>query len=148
MPRPPAVCGTFAGYKRHLREGTPTCAACRRENARRQNLRRMGVNTDPRVPALGTQRRIRALQRMGWPMKVLITEFGMQHIGSLTSIFTYDVVKADTEARVREVFERLEATPGPSSIAAKRAAGRGYAPPAAWDDIDDPNESPKGVAVA
>ena len=145
MPRPPAQCGTFAGYKRHTRYGTTPCDECRKANARRQNLYRMGV-TEVRLPALGTQRRIRALQRMGWPMTVLAPEMGYNDIGSLTSICTGTWVLPDTARKVSEVYERLSAVPGPSSIAAKRAAGRGYAPPLAWDDIDNPDERPKGVA--
>lgn len=32
-PREPAKCGTRGGYKRHLRENTAVCPACRRANA-------------------------------------------------------------------------------------------------------------------
>lgn len=41
-PRPPTSrsirCGTYGGYRRHLREGTPTCQPCRHANVLKQQL--------------------------------------------------------------------------------------------------------------
>ncbi|PRI11892.1 hypothetical protein [Leucobacter massiliensis] len=37
MARPKAPCGTYAAYRRHLREGTEVCEACR--EAKRENSR-------------------------------------------------------------------------------------------------------------
>jgi len=37
MARPKAPCGTYAAYRRHLREKTPVCAPCR--DAKRENSR-------------------------------------------------------------------------------------------------------------
>jgi WhiB family redox-sensing transcriptional regulator len=39
-PRQAAACGTLAGYRRHLREGTPTCVGCRRANVLNSQLRK------------------------------------------------------------------------------------------------------------
>lgn len=35
MPRPPAPCGSYSAYKRHLRKGEPVDAACRRASDER-----------------------------------------------------------------------------------------------------------------
>ncbi|WP_295694431.1 hypothetical protein, partial [Lapillicoccus sp.] len=55
-----------------------------------------------------------------------------------------DRISARAWRQVRQVYDRLSMTPGPSPTARARAAARGYAPPLAWDDdtIDDPRALP------
>jgi cobalamin biosynthesis protein CbiG len=48
--------------------------------------------------------------------------------------------------RMAALYDELSATPGPSEVAARHARERGWAPPLAWDDIDDPEDRPQGVA--
>lgn len=46
MVRPKAPCGTYAAYRRHLREKTPVCDACR--DAKRQNSRERSNSAESR----------------------------------------------------------------------------------------------------
>lgn len=92
------------------------------------------------VSAVGTRRRVQALQAIGWPLSRLGAELGRGELGATRS--RSDQVQARTAVEVAELFARLELTPGPSSITKIRAARKGWPPPLAWDDIDDPDEHP------
>ncbi|MFJ8687390.1 hypothetical protein [Micromonospora wenchangensis] len=47
--------------------------------------------------------------------------------------------------QIAALANRLEGTRGPSRIAHKRAVANGWVALAAWDDIDNPDEQPKGA---
>ena len=96
------------------------------------------------VPALGAQRRTHALMALGYRHSDLTEAYGGA-ISSHLSIGLHPVITARTWRAVDAAFRRLEATPGPSERARARAVKQGFAPPAAWDDVDDPNEQPKGI---
>ena len=97
-----------------------------------------------RVPALGAQRRVQALLAMGYRHSDLT-----EHMHSATSYRLTTGRLALTTARTwraaNAAYQRLSATPGPSDTTRDRARAMGYAPPLAWNDIDDPNERPRGV---
>lgn len=104
------------------------------------------------VNAVGSQRRIRALQCLGWSMSAIAAHVGFSEswVGMLLRV---KHVKPATAARVAELYDDLsmrlpETTTRDQKAAvtkARRYAERaGWAPPLAWDDeaIDDPDARP------
>lgn len=101
-----------------------------------------------RVPALGARRRLRALMAIGWDMRTVAAMLGRHDRldGIVRSNSTQQTVTRALDRRIRVLYDRLSATPGPSEFARGAARTHGYAPPLAWDNIDDPDEQPSGVA--
>lgn len=107
------------------------------------------------VPGAGTRRRLHALVCLGWPLTVLATQGGMsEHTLQRLSSSPADArVEAATARKVADLFQRLSrVTPtsaGVSPATVKRmrtlAARKGWVSAAAWNDIDDPSERPKGL---
>ena len=141
--------GTNAGHKAHHAHGEPPCEPCKLAHAKaRKRWLHARRNGQPAyVPALGTQRRIRALQALGWPIETIAAEAGWVHGNSVTSIFQFESIQRRTRDRIANVYERLSATPGPSSRTRILATRKGYAPPLAWDCIDT-DEEPQGMRRA
>jgi DNA-binding transcriptional MerR regulator len=98
------------------------------------------------VDPTGTRRRIQALVRVGWPLREIFTRLGYGPRSRPANVLYGRQVHRSTALRVAAVYDELSMTPGPSSLAAARAAGKGWAPPLAWDDdtIDDPAAAPAG----
>ena len=102
------------------------------------------------IDATGARRRIQALVANGWPMKRL-----GQHVGRsedhMRLATTRTQITAATDRQIRDAYRQLwDRNPAhygisPAAITRARnlAARKGWAPPAAWDDIDDPAEQPK-----
>ena len=76
--------------------------------------------------------------------------------GILHRALAGEPVARSSRDRIRDLYERLCMTRwepedpwgrGKSTLARKTAEARSWAPPLAWDDIDDPNEVPQGVAA-
>lgn len=99
-----------------------------------------------RVPALGTTRRIQALAAIGWPLAQTTSNTGIPRwmVAELAAGRSRKVPVAMAQA-VDAVYRERCMQPGPSVRARKVAARNGWAPPLAWDDIDDPSETPQGV---
>lgn len=97
------------------------------------------VDDNTWVPALGAQRRLRSLMRLGWRHEDV-----EQYVGRSTHVF----VGNSAPHRIRAVdwrvidaaWRTLCATPGPSVKSRTRAERLGYLAPLAWNDIDDPRE--------
>ena len=143
--------GEPRGYYAHLRIGEVPCGECRRAINRYSNLRRMG-RIEPQVSSLGTARRLQALMAIGWDQHALAVELGWSHTRVSNLVRRENLqVTAATAARVCAVYERLCMTPrwGTGSVRYVRgyAARKGWPPPLAWDDIDDPAETPSGVTT-
>lgn len=98
---------------------------------------------DGMVPKIGAVRRVQALMAMGWTRDHLDAA-GATSLPRLLH-GQGDLVTARKWREIREVYDRLSMTPGPSSETRRRALERGYAPPLAWDEdsIDDPAASPQ-----
>lgn len=98
-----------------------------------------------RASSIGCVRRVHALRRLGWPLPEIARHAGVSYGGlkDATSHHQFTDRMADAVCRA---YDTLSGTPGPSTVAAKKAAGEGCAPPAAWDDIDDPAAQPVGMA--
>lgn len=90
------------------------------------------------VPAFGTARRLQALARLGWSLAALArrldtTERSVHRLRTEGS----SQVTARTARKVRDLYDALSMTTGPSAVAAREATARGWLPPLAWDDIDE-----------
>jgi len=94
------------------------------------------------VPALGAERRVRALMRLGWHHEAMKTECGIDTTHFARS--TYTTALAYRWRAIDTMYRRLYMSRGPSELTASRAARAEFAPPLAWDHIDDPNEEPRG----
>lgn len=141
--------GTPAGYNAHKKAGQDACDACKRGiagyQARISWEREQGR---PRsVPALGTQRRIQALMAIGWSAEEQAKALGWNHKRAVHRLRFVTYVYRSTHEQVAEMYERLSGKPGPSAGTRGRARSAGYAPPLAWDDIDNPDETPVGHRV-
>lgn len=104
---------------------------------------------ETKVPAAGAVRRVQSLLALGWTHEHIREASGGFHSGRLLSdrVGPRRWISAGNWRRVDQAFRTLSARRGPNSRAAGMARGLGYVPPAAWDDIDDPRERPKGVAA-
>lgn len=96
------------------------------------------------VDGTGTRRRLQASLANGWPATTLAVELGT---GPRLQIARAARVRAATAAAVRDLYDRIGDKPGPSPKTATYWRGRGYLPPAWWDDdtIDDPTAEPDGL---
>lgn len=107
-------------------------------------------------PALGTTRRLQALAALGWTQVQLGARLGVSdaRVGHLTEGRSAKLHPATADA-VARLYDEISMTvpadhDGPRSLGQTRvhararanAERRGYFPPLAWDDIDDPNERP------
>lgn len=141
--------GTTPGYHAGCR-----LLCCRRAIARYEKAtkhrRHNGVAWA--IPALGTQRRIQALMALGWTSTDIAAECGWAHRNYVMRILNGQKGKPTTwvQRKTAEVFAAaydqlsMQIPPHAPRRARTRAiaARKGYAPPLAWDDIDDPNETP------
>lgn len=146
--------GTNAGYIAGCHQACCRAGHARQRKQHRNRLYLNGVTT-LRVGGTGTRRRIEALLALGYSSRDIDIALGQ------AKTYTYRLlsnrgaeVYLTTAHRVDEVYRRLcmtlpdASTPFRAAIvkrAKRQAAANGYAPPLAWDNIDDPNESPKGA---
>lgn len=113
------------------------------------------------VDAVGTRRRVHALQTLGWPVATIASRAdvcakGLHEVASTHTktgrrkkrVKRY--VTRATATAVARVYDQLWQTPGPSTITARRAAAKRLPGPLAWDDdtIDDPNARPVTTVAA
>lgn len=102
------------------------------------------------VDVTGTQRRIRALSAIGWSRDELARRLGFTSTYGVSSWLHYSrrYITAANARAVRDLYNTLGMTPGPSSRAIGRAQRSGWPPPLAWDDetIDDPAAQPLDIA--
>lgn len=139
--------GTNAGHRAHITDKTPPCQPCKDAHATyRRNLWRrkylMRVDTLI-VPAIGAHRRIRALQAIGWRLADIDAALGYtKGSNGVHNITRQESIRRDTAERIEAVYERMCMTPGPHTRPRNLAVRRGWAPPLAWLNIDDPDETP------
>ena len=99
------------------------------------------------VNILPTARRLQALVAIGYTQAYLAQQIGWtpQNLNAIITCrrpnCTHKLAKA-----VNDLYEQLSATPGPSKRSRALAARKGWAPPLAWDDIDNLDETAKGAA--
>lgn len=95
------------------------------------------------VDATGTIRRLRALVAIGWPIDQLAPQVGIFPT-ALGNIARGELahVRATTADTVALHYQHLVRRPGPSNRSRILARKKGWHGPAAWDDIDNPDEQP------
>lgn len=124
-----------AGERRHL---SPATAAA---------IVRMGRPTKGQVGAEPFRRRVHALAAIGWSLEALAQESGVgfSTLGMISS--RNERVSAKIANVIADTYDRLHMKPGPNSAVAKEARRKGWLPPLAWIDIDDPDERPDLTAT-
>jgi DNA-binding CsgD family transcriptional regulator len=98
----------------------------------------------PTVDAVGSRRRLQALQRMGHSQTALVDATGLRRDWLRIVLHgpAERVSTADADA-IRRAYLHLIQRPGTSARAANRALELGWHGPAAWDDIDNPAAEPE-----
>ena len=143
--------GTNRGYLAGCGEACCKAAhaAYRRDLRSRQYLAGGPLTVD----ATGTQRRIQALTALGWPGYWIDDEIGRVRTYTTNILAQRAHVLASTADLIADVYDRLSMTLPPTDTLAQRqvvsrarnlARRKGWPPPLAWDDIDDPTEHPTG----
>lgn len=105
------------------------------------------------VSPLGARRRLQALHALGYTWARLEGELGGYSLGAIKCLVheQVPVIEARNDERIRAAYDRLsmilptsDVPQERSGIARARNAARrkGWPPPLAWDNIDDPNERP------
>jgi lambda repressor-like predicted transcriptional regulator len=101
------------------------------------------------VDSTGSCRRIQALGAIGWPTRAIAARMGVKDHATVVDLSSgrNRTIRRSTAVKVRAVYEELWNQPGPSAVSARRAAAKGWLPPAAWDDdgIDDPKHVAEDV---
>lgn len=129
------------------------CDDCRQAANDRQfwyrNMRRAGKyrHPNPQIDATGTRRRLQALIFMGWSTEQLGEHLGFT--GSRVRQMLYEETVGKINAnKVRDVYDRLWATPAPHTFhtvrTRKHARRQGWVGPLHWENIDTDPE-PIGV---
>ncbi|MCX5176763.1 hypothetical protein [Streptomyces virginiae] len=97
----------------------------------------------PRVPVVGTARRIQAMAYQGWAIKHTAPAAGCSWS------YFFEILRGDYTTMPREIAEaveqlarKLNGTTGPSGQSRAAARRNGWVPLAAWDNIDDPADEP------
>lgn len=111
-----------------------------------QALRKFNVRQLRGSPT-GTIRRLQALHAAGWTSAYVMRQAGMEaEPGKRALRGEHTTFQAHSREAIADVYDRLEMqTPPPgrhTTRARNRAKREGWAPPLAWDNIDDPNEQP------
>lgn len=116
---------------------------------RYDKLRRNGIYMT--VDGTVTRRKLAALQALGYTLTHIGGLMG-RHQQAMSELFHRDApVHRTSERQVAEIYEALHMTPAPGPYATRarlRARRLGYAPPLAWNDINDLREGAKGVRAA
>lgn len=94
------------------------------------------------VPSLGTTRRVRALMAIGWRARDIAARGPWETGEAVLELGKRPMVHRRNADHIDRIFRDLCMTPGPSATTRDRAARSGWAPPLAWDNIDDPHEDP------
>ncbi|KIQ67021.1 hypothetical protein TR51_06420 [Kitasatospora griseola] len=102
------------------------------------------INGERLVPSLGAIRRVRALLALGHEARTIAAAAGVSKT-VLSELIggSVDEVRARTHDAIQAAFEQLAMTTGSSTRSVNRARKAQWAPPLAWDDIDDPAEVPQ-----
>lgn len=96
--------------------------------------------------ALGAMRRLRALSAMGWPLWWSAQQAGLSDTG------IRDICSGRTQMVSRDRFDAIDRVYrahamqiGPSEAARTTARAKQWVTAAAWNDIDDPTDTPHSV---
>lgn len=124
------------------------CDDCKLHRRRYEKRRRIDAERENWriVPSVGSRRRVQALQRLGWSIAQIAKHAGWDSPQALQYVMRNDTIIRRTHDRIAATYEELCMTIPRYSSGSVRARNRairlGYAPPLAWDDIDNPDETP------
>lgn len=102
-------------------------------------------------PAAGTRRRLQALVYGGWSVRQLAARLGRTQPNLRLTLHRSQRVRPDVAAAARVLYDELWDQAPPQrdrferrsvTMARRYARERGWVPPLAWDDIDDPDSVP------
>jgi hypothetical protein len=129
--------GTANAWRKH----GCTCPEARAAYLRQHKRTRVRVELEGplRVDKTGTVRRIRALQAVGWPLRVLAAKAGYTTVGALSFLSrpAGKTVHVDTARLWRAIYDELCTEDGPGDVRTARwARERGWAAPEAWLGLD------------
>jgi hypothetical protein len=139
---------------RHGDMSAYTRYGCRCPDAREEwrlygKRRREGRPEVRKVPVVGMSRRLKALMAIGYDFPAMSQLSGLP-VNTLKGVAQGR--RANTYRRVAErvceLYRQRSMIPGESVRAVTHARRQGYAPPLAWDDIDDLNAEPQGVGTS
>jgi len=145
-----AIVDILNGERRHVQDLTARTIL---------GLRPVANSDKGRIPATGARRRLQGLVYEGWPPPVLAAELGANATLPVSRILRGDhpTITVAKHKAVVALCRRLANVQPPEKATGKGnwpraryeawAREQGWAPLAAWNDIDDPNERPKGVPV-
>lgn len=95
-------------------------------------------------PAIGPRRRAQGLAAMGYSIRWQREQTGIPPAVYVRLVGARTAYIATRHAdAIADLFRRCATVRGPSAYAVTWARRQGWAPPAAWDDLDDPSERPK-----
>lgn len=138
--------GTTAGYNAHRYDGEKACDRCKAAAAAYFARRELAMlrGESYTVSARGSIRRIHALVAIGWSMEHQAERLGINKrvIQGFAAKSPETRTRVATAKRYADLYDELHMTPGPSQRARLIAKRKGWMPPLAWDDIDDPGEQP------
>ena len=148
--------GTYRGYRAHRMADEVACGPCRLARNHYERFRKYDEQMGrPRLmPTHGLQRRFHALQALGWSGRAIAPVAGYSSDRHLQHALTNQTCLRRTWLAVAGAYELLSMKLPPERTPDERrsvtrvrnyARRQGWPPPLAWDDIDDPNEEPRGV---
>jgi ribosome-binding protein aMBF1 (putative translation factor) len=145
--------GTVVAYT-HDGCGCDECVEAKMASQRKRRKElAYGRHKSALVPSIGTQRRLQALQWLGYSQNELarrlktnpdrVNRLARRPMG----------IQREFAKAIADLFEQLCMAPLPApspsvNRARSMARSQGWVPPMAWDDIDDPDEQPKGLDKA
>lgn len=109
----------------------------------------VGPNASKKIPAYKAQRRLQALNAIGHTTRDIAHHLNVSQQSvwdMMAGKRTY--VTRPTMQAVTTIYDQLCMTPGGNRLSVAAARRNGYAPPMAWADIDDPDETPTGIEYA
>lgn len=147
--------GTNAGYIAHIRANQPVCDACHAAHRRYEKRRRYEFDAGrPRlIEAIGSRRRLQALVAIGWTYPKIAERLGTSPDLVHRIVSRYELIRRSAAAEISALYDQMSMELPPrdtrqqkrdASYAQTVARKHGWAPPLAWDDIDDPAGTPKG----
>lgn len=104
---------------------------------------------DP-VTDIGVRRRAQALAVLGWTSRQIAERAGIHHeyVRNTQNGTQRHYLRETTRAGIVAAYDAMHMTPAPvnrwSTGVKARALAKGWAPPMAWDAIDDPDDRPQG----
>jgi hypothetical protein len=101
------------------------------------------------VLTVGLGRRVRALNAIGWTTQTIAERIGMSGKDRLNGVIAQPVTTYTRWAAIRDLYNELSGTPGPSLKSIQVARRMKHVPPLAWDgiDINDPRAQPDWAAA-